>query len=92
MTVSCPFTARWIDALQHAWKIAHTEHTALLKGRYVKRYDDRGIDVFSEECGRIAELEHHAPELTFAGFDPVLFKRAAREVALADFRDELRAA
>lgn len=76
---------RWVDALQTAYKLAYAARTADLNFRPVKRYDSRGVHPFSEECGRIAELQQLMPELSHAGFDPVQLRRGAEEDAQAAY-------
>lgn len=76
---------RWTEAVQAAYRLAHASRTADLYFRPVKRFDSRGVHPFSEECGRIAELQQLMPELRNAGFDPVLLRREAEKDATEQF-------
>jgi hypothetical protein len=79
----------WAEALRAAYAVAKGERAAVLRGRYLKSRDDRGMHPFSHECGRIAALEGLEPALALAGFNPVELRRAAEADAYDEFVNDL---
>jgi hypothetical protein len=75
----------WTEALRAAYSTARGIRLAELHGRRPKLRDDRGVDVYSHECGRVAALEGLAPALALCGFDPVAMRRAAESDAYDEF-------
>lgn len=88
-TAEMHVTAAWTDALQAAWSTARAARSAVLHGRHLRRYDDRGLDVYSTEVGRVQCCESLIPDLALAGFDPVLLRREAEREADREFRTEI---
>ena len=80
----------WIDALRAAYSVAKAERLKTLHGDYLRGFDGRGVHVFSEECGRIAQLEAMEPDLACAGFSPPVFRAAAHADADEEYADEIR--
>lgn len=74
-------TERWCEAIRAAWSECYGQRLAVLRGRYPKQRDGRGLDVFSLECGRIFALQDLEPALACAEFDPVVFRHAAEKDA-----------
>lgn len=83
-----PVVAAWIEALRAAYSTARGHRLATLRGRYPKARDERGLDVFSHECGRVAALEGLLPMLAGFGADPVSIRRAADADAYDAWRAE----
>ena len=79
----------WVEALAAAWSVQRAERTHLLRGRYVKSRDARGLHPYSVEVGRVLALQELEPALSEAGFDPVLMRREAEEHAYECFVAEL---
>ena len=88
-TAELHVTAAWIEALQACWSVARAQRTATLNRRPLKRYDDRGLDVYSTEVGRVQCCESLIPDLALAGFDPILLRREAEKDADREFRAQI---
>jgi hypothetical protein len=80
--------SKWEEAQQHAFLIARGERLALLRGRRVRSFDDRGLHPFSMEVARILLLQELQPELHEHGFDHHNLRRNAEEEAMRMFAEE----
>ena len=69
------------EAVSAARKYALRQREADLKRSYVKRYDSRGVHLFSYEVGRAQALIDADPELRGVVFDPVQVRAEAWDEA-----------
>lgn len=81
----------WLRALQGAYRLARAERLAELHGTRYRKYDERGVHVYSAEWGRIYGCEVLLPELAdfraitseFVG--PIGLRQAACDEAEREF-------
>jgi hypothetical protein len=76
----------WVEGLQSAYGLARGERSNELEGKYVPRFDGRGLHPYSHVVGQVQTCEVLLSELSFAQFDPVTLRRLAREDADELFR------
>lgn len=85
----------WVEALEEAWMLAKGERGNELRGRYVKRFDDRGLHPLSECWGRIHGLEAACPwladirSLGESACEPVFLRREAAREAEREFAEAI---
>lgn len=85
----------WLRALQSAYRLARAERLAELNGSRYKRYDERGVHVYSAEWGRVYTCEVLMPELaefravTSAFCGPVLLRESAKWEAEQEYASEV---
>lgn len=81
---------RWLDCLQHAYRLARAERLAELRGgRRPSRFDERGLHEYSLLVGQCQALEVVDDTLAAVALDPVELRHEARADADREFRLEL---
>lgn len=85
----------WLRSVRAAYKLAHRQRLAQLRGKRVKSFDDRGLHPYSEMWGRIilAESDSAVGKAIACGYFPPLspesLRRMAEDDAYRDFITEL---
>lgn len=77
----------WCAATRGAYKLAYGERLAQLRGKQVKRFDDRGLHPYSEQWGRVTLAESFLEHLPY--LSPYTLRTMAIDDAYHDFINEL---
>jgi hypothetical protein len=79
----------WTEDVWQCWLLAKGERLGELRGKYVRKFDERGLHPFSMVVSQVWSWERLMPELSYAQFDPVLLRREAQREADKEFRNQV---